>query len=285
MRVCFLVLQILFAGGAFCAAQQKNESEQLAFTNDFNPLVRFIYSDTTENTFLRQLRKDYGLQDMVSGCKSDLESLYKVMNWTSSLWKHSGDSNPSKSDAITILKEASEGGRFRCVEYAIVLSSALNSIGIKSRVVALKTKSVETMEYGAGHVLTEVYLREIEKWIMADPQFNLIPFYEDSPLNTIEFQNCIATGKELKLLNIDGPVKKKTESQYLRFIPNYLYYFDISFDNRLGLDHERIRIDGKSKLMLVPLGSKNPSVFQITEKIDYCLYTNSIADFYRDPYK
>jgi hypothetical protein len=283
MRVYFLLLNVIFAGSACCIAQQNNESELLYFTNECNNQVRFIYSDTAENVFLRQLRRENGLQDLILDCKNDLERLYMVMNWTSSQWKHSGNNIPLKSDAITILKEAKEGGRFRCVEYAIVLSSALSSIGIKSRVLALKTKTVETMEYGAGHVLTEVYLREYEKWIMADPQFNLVPICENTPLNAVEFQNCIATGKEIKLCNINGAIKNITEILYMSFIPKYLYYFDIPFDNRQGLDLNKLKIEGMTKLMLVPIGSKNPVIFQITEKIDYCLYTNSIADFYRKP--
>lgn len=283
MKTFSLLLILLSVSSSYCFAQQKNGIEQLNFTNEMNKQIRFIYSDSADNTFLRQLRNDYGLQDLISVCKNDLERVFKVMKWTSSQWNHSGNNTPSKNDAITILKEAKEGSRFRCVEYAIVLSSALNSIGIKSRVLALKTKMVETTEYGAGHVLTEVYLREYEKWIMADPQFNLVPFYENTPLNAVEFQNCIASGKEIKLYNLDGPVNKISELLYKQFIPKYLYYFDISFDNRQGLDSEKLKIDGKSKLMLVPIGSKNPVIFQIIEKIDNCIYTNSIADFYIKP--
>jgi hypothetical protein len=68
----------------------------------------------------------------------------------------------------------------------------------------------------------------------------------------------------------------------MNFIPHYLYYFDIPFDNRME-NPDRLKIEGKSKLMLVPLGAKNPKVFQFTGTINNCLYTNSLTDFYRTP--
>ena len=35
--------------------------------------------------------------------------------------------------------------------------------------------------------------------------------------------------------------------------------------------------------MLVPIGVKEPKVFQIHTKIDNCIYTNRINDFYEKP--
>jgi hypothetical protein len=43
------------------------------------------------------------------------------------------------------------------------------------------------------------------------------------------------------------------------------------------------KINGKSHLMLVPSGAKEAGIFQITNKIDYCFYTNSLNDFYAPP--
>jgi hypothetical protein len=257
--------------------------ESLKFTADNNVETKFIYSDTVNNEFLRQLRTENNLIHLTKNCKTDLEKLKAITNWTNSQWKHNGDNQPTKSDALTILKEAKEGKQFRCVEYGVVLTSALSSIGIKSRVVALKTRDVESVKYGAGHVLTEAYLMDINKWVMADGQFNIIPSLNNVPLNCIEFQNSIINNENFDLVDKDGVVDKKRKNQYLGFIPQYLYYFDIRFDNRQGPIKDRLTVDGKTKLMLTPLGSKSPTIFQVTGKIDYCLYTNSTNNFYRRP--
>lgn len=266
-----------------CFGQKKNLGEHLNFTNELNDQIKFVYSDTTGNLFLRQLREEYNLLELTKDCHTDLDKLFQIVNWTSKQWKHSGQNTPSANDALTILKEASEGKRFRCVEYGIVLCSALNSIGLKARVLALKTKTVETEKYGAGHVLTEVYLHDLGKWTIADGQFNLVPFSNENPLNAIEFQDAIVSGKEIKLSRLNGPVSQKLKNTYLNFVTRYLYYFDVPFDNRQGKVSNKLKINDKTRLMLVPYGSKNPQVFQINEKIDYCIFTNSIHDFYLIP--
>ena len=56
-----------------------------------------------------------------------------------------------------------------------------------------------------------------------------------------------------------------------------------SFDNREGADIKKNKINGKKSLMLVPIGATNPTIFQIKNKIDYCIYTNSLNDFYESP--
>ena len=50
----------------------------------------------------------------------------------------------------------------------------------------------------------------LEKWTIADGQFNLVPFSNGKPLNAIEFQDVIVSGKEIKLFNLNGLVSQKT---------------------------------------------------------------------------
>ncbi len=283
-KIClFIILNLLLTGFVPCMAQKYMVTEHLNYTNNINEHIRFVYSDTAGSTFLRQLREENMLSGLIRDCNTDLEKLYQILDWTSKQWAHSGTNIPSANDALTILREAKKGNRFRCVEYGIVLCSSLNSIGLKARVVGLKTKTAETSEYGAGHVLTEVFIKDYNKWVMADPQFNIVPLSEELPLNAVEFQKYIADGLEIKLCNLNGPVHYMIKNLYMSFIPKYLFYYDVPFDNRLGLENDGLKIEGKTKLMLVPLGAKNPEVFQITEKIDYCFYTNSIQDFYKAP--
>lgn len=257
--------------------------ESLNFSTGYNPKVQFIYSDTTDNKFLRQLRTENNIIHLIKYCKTDLEKVKEITNWTNRQWRHNGSNQPTKGDALTILKEAKEGKQFRCVEYGVVLAAALNSIGIKSRVVALKTRDVESVKNGAGHVLAKAYLNDINKWVMADGQFNIIPLLNNVPLNCIELQNSIINGGKFDLVDKNGEINKKRRNQYLGFIPHYLYYFDVFFDNRQGEIKEQLRVDNKKKLMLTPLGSNKPTIFEVTGKIDYCVYTNSIEDFYRRP--
>jgi len=269
-----------------CAARTNNKlstPDTLNFNTRIDPEIKFAYPDTTDNKFLRRLRNEYKLLTLVENCESELDKVRILTHWTSTQWKHTSSNRPSKNDALTILEEVRQGKQFRCVEYSYVLCAALNAVGLKSRVLALKTKDVETREYGAGHVVVETYLTDLDKWIMADGQFNVIPTRDKVPLNAVELQKALSNGEKFTFVDNKGTLKPKSSKKYQSFINEYLYYFDISFDNRTEYDNERLKVKEKVKLMLVPIGAKNPELFEVSSKIDYCLYSNSLTDFYRKP--
>ena len=259
--------------------------KEVAFEDkNINQDYQFYYPDTTQNTYLRKLRVDYGLSKLSSNHKDEFEKIKAILNWTHQQWSHSGSNTPSKFDAITILEEAKNGNKFRCVEYGIVSAAALNSLGIPSRVLALKTADVEKIRFGAGHVVAEAYSQKFGKWIFIDGQYNTIPVLENIPLNGVEFITAIKEKKEgLKITNIQGELSEEEKENYISWISKYLYYFDTKFDNRNLPLEDRVKVAEKSKLMLVPLDAKNPSIFQKKGKIDYCVYSNNVNDFYQAP--
>jgi hypothetical protein len=250
-----------------------------------DPRIKFTFADTAGNTYLRTLREQYKLADLVKNAATDKEKVLMVLNWTHDQWQHNGDNQPSQPDALTILREAKEGKQFRCVEYGTVLCMALQSLGIPARKLGLKTADVETRPYGAGHVLTEVWLADLHKWVLADGQFNIIPVLNDTPLNAVELQQAIATEKPVRFINIDGAVNKKYREKYIGFVTQYLFYLDAEFDQRNIPTAFKNKIDGKPSIMLVPIGAKNPTVFQIKYPLNYFVYTNSLKDFYAEPKK
>ncbi len=262
-----------------------NNLKKIEFDNTrVNMELKFWYSDTTGNTYLRKLRKNYGLETLVLNLPDEIEKIKNILDWAHHQWEHNGSNTPSKSDALTILKEAKEGNKFRCVEYGIVAAAGLNSIGIKSRVLGLKTKDCEKVKYGAGHVVTEAYSKEFKKWIFIDGQFNAIPFLNHWPLNAVEFQKAILEKPDsLIIVNKNGQFSDKDKKKYIDWIGKYLFYFDTKFDNRYVANKEKQSVKGKKNLMLVPLKSNSPEVFQRKFDIDYCLYTHNENDFYQTP--
>ena len=130
----------------------------ISYSNDApDTLYQFQYADTTGNDYLKELRTSYNLEQLIAGKTDELDKIKTILDWTSKQWSHDGSNTPSKHDAITILAEARQGKQFRCVEYGIVATAALNSIGIPARTLGLKTRDVEKVMRGAGHVVTEVY--------------------------------------------------------------------------------------------------------------------------------
>jgi Transglutaminase-like superfamily len=249
--------------------------------------IRFQFPDTAGNIYMRRLRTENRLLDLIQSKVDDKDKALALLNWTHQQWEHNGGNEPSHSDALTILKEARAGKKFRCVEYGIVSTSALFSVGMKARVLGIKTKDVETAKTSAGHVLAEVWLSDIKKWALIDGQFNAMPTLEGVPLNAVEFQKAITDKKPFKLINSGGELSAKATRDYLKFVRVYLYYFNTSFDVNYGNSNDpdaiRYKIENKSSLMLVPMGAKNPVVFQRKWPMDYLIYTNNVKDFYDEP--
>ena len=244
----------------------------------------FVYADTTGNDYLRELRDGHGLRQVVAGATSDRERALRVLNWSHQQWGGHGKTLPSNGDALTILEEANRGRKFRCVEYATVASAAMSSLGMPSRRLGLKKKTVETAVAGGGHMVAEVWLADEGKWAVVDGEYNLMPVVNGKALNALEFKRALQSDKPVAFVSAAGPVKKGKQKRYHDFIERYLYYFNVRFDERkLGASYERITFQGKTQLMLVPKGAAEPTRFQRKRTMDKFIYTRSAEDFYAAP--
>jgi hypothetical protein len=238
-----------------------------------------IIMDDPNNPNIIKLREKYELERLVSNAEDDYEKLRLVTGWVQKQWKHHGDNTPSRSDPLTILKEASEGKKFRCVEYAIVVAACTRSLGMPSRVLGLKRCDVETAKSGAGHVVAEVWLEQFNKWVFVDGQWGAIPEKDGIPLNAVEFQGAIACESPGLKIRFEQKVDRM---HYLTWIAPYLYYFDVNLNQRFyDGETEQERISGsKGKVMLVPKGADKPKVFQIKYPIKNCTYISNPKTFY-----
>ena len=249
-------------------------AKRLQFSDAPDPKPATFRRSDPDDAYLEKLRTQFELEDAVAGEETDYGRVRAICEWVRRRWEHNGDNEPKKSDPISILEEAAQGKRFRCVEYAIVVHGALQSLGIPSRVLALKTEDVETRPSGAGHVVAEAYLAEKRKWIMIDGQFDVIPTLAGEPLNAVELQRALASGS--KKLGVDSMSGTKADA-WFKWVAPYLYYFDTSLDSRFGVARS------PGALMLVPIGAKNPTVFQGKRPISNMTFTNSLATFYASP--
>lgn len=237
-----------------------------------------------DQQYWNKLREEYKLDELVVNCDSDIDRAMTVMHWVSSLWKHNGDNVPVQSDPLYILDQViNHHQNFRCVEYAKVTRGCLIALGLPCRIVCLKTQDCQTREYGAGHVVCEVYLQDMQKWVMLDPQFDIIPVLDEFLLNAMEF-GCALNEQlsGLKLLTLDehrlvklGYDWKILSKEYYQFIQQYLFYFDTplnlydSYKNKVG-----------KSVMFIPMGALKPLVFQKSVQLDYLIYTDCVSCFY-----
>lgn len=242
-------------------------------SSDFKPNFKF---ENLEDPYFQKLRTKFKLDELVKNCSTELEKVLVITNWVSHLWEHNGWNIATKPDAFSILQEVIEQKKqFRCVEYSIVTNGCLNAIGIQSRILGLSSSDVETRKYGAGHIVIEAYLKNLNKWIMVDAQANAIPVLNNIPLNAVEFQKALAN--HYSCLNIISLSNEITFKEYVEFIGQYLYYFKTELEQKCTRDGDQ------KSIMLVPIGAKKPTVFQIKYPLINVLYTHSAACFYQKP--
>lgn len=239
-------------------------------SSGYQPNFKF---DDSKQAYFKQLRIQYNLDGLLKDCTTELEKVVAITNWVHHLWSHDSWNEPVKKDAMSILAEIfQEHKSFRCVEYSILAAACLTAIGMPCRILSLKTKDVETRESGAGHVVNEVYLQSLHKWVMIDVQANVILGLKDLPLNAIELQKAIAN-QELELQFLSQQTEIGLQ-EYCNFIIPYLYYFQITLEPK---DYD---IVDQASIMLVPINAKNPTVFQKIYPLINVTYTHSVTCFY-----
>ena len=232
------------------------------------------FYSSKDDEYLQKLRNAYSLDLLIQNASSDIERVQIMADWVSSLWEHDGWNASADGDAIKIIAEAKKGEKFRCVEYSIVLTSVLAAIGFPSRTLGLMTKDVETTEAGAGHVVSEVYLYDFEKWVMVDAQWNCVVYIDEKPASAVELALAIANkNKQIHVISKN----KRYDLDYQEWISPYLYFFTTKTGNSYSKSSMKIDV-----VRLAPIGAKEPLVFQIKYPMQSAKFTHSYQSFYPD---
>lgn len=217
----FLLPAVLLSACATLAQTPPEYAEtpaKLEFTYTFTP---------ADSAYLRRFARQYDLQALVSGAQTDLERVYRVSSWVNGLWRHHGSNRPSANDPLTILREAEQGERFRCVEYARVIHGALSALDMRCRLISMYKRQPERTS--SSHVACEVFLDDQSKWVFVDGQWNAIPVLGGVALNAVELQ------RELVKRNRDVTFYERGFMPvYRRWVADYLFYLSFNPDSRVG---------------------------------------------------
>lgn len=242
--------------------------------------LKFKYPDINDSVFL-ELKTIAGIT--VNSSMDELEKTKIIIGYAHSLFTHDGDNTPSALDPVTIIKEAKAGKSFRCVEYSLLANALLWAYEIKARVVGLKTKDVETREYGAGHVVIEFWSNKHKKWIMCDVQAGIVPKADDVPLSALELGKELDQNTKIEFVPVSNSrfsARREYDGKktYMDWIREYLFFYDTPVE----ITFEDVDLVKQRIAMLVPLDVEPPIMFQGMFKMN-AIYTHSVPDFYPGP--
>ena len=174
-----------------------------------NPVIRSSFNFMHEDpSFLKlqEFRKKFQLDKIVEGSETELEKIRRLRGWVAGSWDWFLPPRDLDDmvvwDAAKILSVNNDSERpnkigGNCLHYAIVFAQACQSFGIPARIVNIN------YSIWGGHEIVEVWSRELEKWIMVDPNFDTMFYYRKNgiPLNVLElhrvFLDTYYPGKEV----------------------------------------------------------------------------------------
>ena len=154
-----------------------------------------------------RLRERYELQE-IAGEGTDFERARRLKTWLRGRWDHGWD-NEGQRDALEILARAERGGSFNCGFYAHTFVQCCLAVGLPARQIGLARKGVDfpdTCWQNAGHVVVDVYCRELGKWVLLDADANAFFEIDGVPASSMEVHRSWHThrGEDAKLV-CDAP--------------------------------------------------------------------------------
>ena len=131
--------------------------------------IPFAY-ERFDHPGLKELRRTYKLDEVVSGSKSEFELITRLAAWSSKQWQrgHLRDAYPPW-DALEILKPHADKtpvGGF-CQQYNVVFLQACESFGLVGRAVSLGSGD-HGAKIRSGHEVVEIWSNEHRKWVYVD---------------------------------------------------------------------------------------------------------------------
>jgi len=226
------------------------------FTRKATYTPNFSYDH--EHPKLDELKDTYNLTQ-IAGTGGELPQAINLLNWLSSNTFHNGDfDNSIPFNAIDLLNytfgQGIEKG-VNCRALAKILTECCLSIGLKARTIYIMPFNPYDDD---NHVVTIVFINELDKWIMLDPSYNAYMMDENGTiLSPWEARQLLADQKCVKLnegYNYNGDYtgenSGETHEYYIKYIAKDLFWFFCAERSTFGADGG----DSAEMLAVAPLG-------------------------------
>ncbi|HOJ48468.1 MAG TPA: transglutaminase-like domain-containing protein [Bacillota bacterium] len=199
-----------------------------------------------------ELKNAYPIEKAAEG-GSDFDRAVNLLNWISSHIFHYGNyDNRIRNTALDLFDYAFDKGVYHginCRSLSLAMTECLLALGMKARAVYIMPFSPYDFD---NHVVCECWIKELNKWVMLDPTYNLYLSDKDgTPLDISELRQKIAEQEEVVFsasANYNGAAVDKDE--LLTYYAKDLFWFMLS--DIQGPDSEGIK--GRRMITIAPVG-------------------------------
>lgn len=201
--------------------------------------IQFSYD--TNHSRLDELNKSFAIE-LIAGSGDDFSKALNLLNWVSNHMYHKGNYVGTKGyNSLELLNYSFDKGieyGINCVGLATILTECLLSIGLKARSVFLMPCSPYD---GDNHVVTHVFIKEMNKWVMLDPTLNAYLINKEGLcLSLLELRNHLADQKAVffnKEANYNNKIfTENSTKENMEYFAKNLFYFQTVEKSTFGYD-------------------------------------------------
>lgn len=173
--------------------------------------------------------------DEIAGAGSQFQRAERLLHWMSPRLRHRPDyDNHVPMNSLALLEyslDRPENG-INCRNKSVILTECCLALGITARRVYIMPYSPYDMD---NHVVTEIFDRELSKWIMLDPSTDGV-FRDEKgvPLSLLELRERFAAHKPAAFSG------SEPEADMNAYFAKNLYRFMTDGDNGFGLADRRV---------------------------------------------
>lgn len=171
----------------------------------------------------------------IAGEGTDFERAQRLLHWMSPKLKHRPDyDNHVPMNSLALLEYSlnrPENG-INCRNKSVILTECCLALGITARRVYIMPCSPYDMD---NHVVTEIFDREMGKWIMLDPSTDgIFTDGQGVPLSLLELRERFAAHKTAAFTG------SEPEADMNAYFAKNLYRFMVDGENGFGLGDRRV---------------------------------------------
>lgn len=218
--------------------------------------AKFVYEH--EHPKLLELREKYNIQQ-IAGRVDELSQALNLLNWLSEGSFHTSDYAANiPLNSLDLLEYSFGRGKERavnCQSLATILTECCLSIGLRARTLYIMPFNPNDED---NHVVSMVFVKDLDKWIMLDPSYNA--YFEDEKaaiLSPWEARQLLADQgniKPCKTYNYNGDYTGETSGEtpqhYIEYMAKDLFWFFSAKKNAFNSSP----FESDNAVFLAPLG-------------------------------
>lgn len=276
MKKGILILIIMSSFGVFIFGCKNNASKSKGvlvekWDNIYTGTNIKFYNEAFQTDYLKSLSHEYELSSKVDGVEKDMDKALKILEWTNEMFEFNKGSISGKEDAKSIMDTLKDGKKASDQDMSIVFTQALRAVGVQARIGEFKVKDSQFNKKDSSFYISEVWSKDLNKWVAIDVANNACFYKDDISLSAIELLKS----------DIDtiGIKKSKNLGKYKKEMTKYLYSYSIPIDNNfIGIKKSN------SFISYLPEGNL-PEIKGLKSYENPSLYVNRTELFEISPYK